>query len=744
MQRKISLLIGLVFGLIQGGWSQLPLVPRPELVQMLDGSFTLHAGSPVHAPERLQPAAELLRKALQELLPVQASPESKAAGAVWLSLDSLQKKEAYVLAVSPERIEITGGDEAGVFYGIQSLVQLTGQSPLIPACRVADSPRFGYRGLHLDVGRNKFPLSFLKKYIDLMALYKLNTFHWHLTEDQGWRIEIKKYPELQRVAAYRNETIIGHKKDSPHRFDGAPYGGFYTQEEVKELVKYASKRHITIIPEIEMPGHASAALAAYPHLGCRGQGYSTATFWGVFDDVFCAGQESTFTFLEEVLDEILELFPSKYIHIGGDECPKTRWKECPHCQKRIKDHQLEDEHELQSYFIRRIEKYLNGKGREIIGWDEILEGGLSPNATVMSWRGEVGGVESARQKHRVIMSPESHLYFDYYQSLDPGEPIAAAWLTPLDKVYSYEPYPRELEAEFHPYVIGVQGNVWSEYMAAPAQVEYMAFPRVLALAETAWTAASKKEYGDFLERVRGQEVLLKKKKVNYFDRYEELTYQWEKNSLTLYSTLPGAQIYYTTDGRDPGRKDLLYRGPVVMKKSGTVKSRLFKDGQPYGKVLTQELQLHKAAFRKVQLRNLPKPAFNPPSPFALVNGRTGNARYNNGEWVGFSGEDLEAVIDLERVQKVSQLGINLLKYHWQRMWEPTTLAFYVSKDGVNYKEVFRTGHFPENGINRVRAKIKPVKARYVKVFAENKGVIPAGEYGAGGKAWLLVDEVYVD
>lgn len=744
MRRKIILLFCCICGFGGRVWAQLPVIPRPESVQMLDGSFTLSAGTGIHTDAPMKPLAEFLQTALQDLAAVQVSSDSKTGPAIWLGTGTLGKDEAYVLEVTPERIRITGNDEAGVFYGIQSLLQLAGRSPVIPACRIIDSPRFAYRGLHLDVGRNMFPLSFLKKYIDLMALYKLNTFHWHLTEDQGWRIEIKKYPELQRVAAWRDETLIGHKRNSPHRFDGVRYGGFYTQEEVKELVKYASERHITIIPEIEMPGHASAALAAYPHLGCRGKDYHTATFWGIFDDVFCAGKDSTFIFLEEVLDEILPLFPSKYIHIGGDECPKARWKECPHCQKRMKEHQLKDEHELQSYFIRRIEKYLNSRGREIIGWDEILEGGLSPNATVMSWRGEIGGIASARQKHRVIMTPESHLYFDYYQSLDAGEPTAAAWFTPLEKVYGYEPYPDELEPEFHPYIIGVQANVWTEYMADPAQVEYMAFPRVLALAETAWTSVGKKEYRDFLERLRQNETVLKKKGVNYFDRYEELRYEWKEGAFGLSSTLPGAQIYYTLDGRDPAVSDHLYSEPVRVRESAIVKSRLFREGQPYGKVLEQDFRHHKAAFRKVQLKHSPKPAFNPSSPFALVNGLEGNARYNNGEWVGFSGEDLEAVIDLEEVQKVSRLGINILKYHWQRMWEPVNLVFYVSKDGVNYREVFRTNEFPDNGINRVRAKIKPVRARYVKVFAQNKGIIPGGEYGAGGKAWLLADEVYVD
>lgn len=745
MFRKIGLLFCIITG-YSSSWvnAQLPLIPQPGSAQIMNGSFTIHEGTTLGGETSLRPAVEFLRAGLEELLSVRVSAGNSAGAAIWLGTDSLGKKEAYTLTVSPEGIRITGNDAAGAFYGVQSLLQLAGQSPVIPACRIADAPRFAYRGLHLDVGRNMFSPDFLKKYIDLMAFYKLNTFHWHLTEDQGWRIEIKKYPELQRVAAYRNETLIGHKKDSPHRFDGKPYGGFYTQEEARELVRYAAERYITVIPEIEMPGHASAALAAYPYLGCRGENYRTATFWGVFDEVFCAGKDSTFTFLEDVLDEIMAIFPSKYIHIGGDECPKTRWKACPRCQARMKEQHLQNEHELQSYFIRRIEKYLNGKGREIIGWDEILEGGLSPNATVMSWQGEAGGIAAARQKHRVIMTPESHLYFDYYQSLDPAEPTAAAWFTPLDKVYSYEPYPQELEPEFYPYISGVQGNLWSEYTTTAAQAEYMAFPRALAVAEIAWTAPEQKNYSRFLERLRRHETVLKRKGVNYFDRYEELKHTWNKNTLSLSSTLPGAQIYYTLDGREPTTRDRLYGQPIRMEKSGVIKSRLFRSGQPYGKVLEQEFRSHKGLYRDIRLTYPPEGAFNPPSSFALVNGLTGNARYNNGEWAGFSGKDLEAVIDLGKVQEVSQLGINILKYHWQKMWEPVTLVFYVSEDGVSYREVFRTAEFPENGINRVRAKIRPEKARYVKVFAQNKEIIPEGEYGAGGKAWLLADEVYVE
>lgn len=729
----------------------LAIIPKPVSITYETGSFILNKQTTILAEKSIEENAKFLQTALQHIHQYSFSTAAKSKQAIELKIDSVKviKKEGYLLTVNPSQISIIGHDAAGVFYGIQSLIQLSVQSKTIPACRIEDYPRFAYRGLHLDVGRNMFPISFLKKYIDLLASYKLNTFHWHLTDDQGWRIEIKKYPRLQNVAAYRQETIIGHKKDSPHRFDGKPYGGFYTQLEVKELVKYATQRHVTIIPEIEMPGHASAALAAYPEFGCRQQGYQTATFWGVFDEVFCAGNDKTFSFLQDVLDEILPLFPSKYIHIGGDECPKVRWKTCPKCQQRIKDQGLADEHELQSYFIQRIEKYLNGKGREIIGWDEILEGGLSPNATVMSWRGETGGIAAAQQKHEVIMSPESHLYLDYYQSLHSDEPTAAAGHTSLAKVYSYEPHTKDLQAAYYPFIKGVQANVWTEYMPSPEQVEYMTFPRAMALAEIAWTPKELKDYEDFLSRLRKNRLFLQHKNVNYFNRFEELNYDFlmEKSGKSIVhftSTLPNAKIYYTLNGKNPTPQDSIFKDHIAIEKSSLLKAQLFVENKPYGKTFEQNFTYHKAIAKNITLKNQPKANYNPAIPFALGNGLAGNSRYNNGQWVGFSGEDLDAIIDLESTQSVSQIGLNLLKYHWQRMWEPDTLTFSLSVDGVNYQEVYRTSEFSVNGINKINATIKPTQARFIRVFAKNKGIIPAGEYGAGGKAWLLIDEIIVN
>lgn len=415
--------------------------------------------------------------------------------------------EGYKLVVDEKGVSLTAASGAGLFYGIQTLLQLIPENgKTVPYVTITDQPRFAYRGLHLDVSRHMFPAEFVKKYIDLLAHHKLNRFHWHLTEDQGWRIEIKKYPKLQEIAAYRKETVIGHARNAdpknPKDFDGKRYGGYYTQEEVKDIIKYAADRYVTIIPEIEMPGHALAALSAYPELGCTGGPYQAATTFGVFDDVFCAGKEETFTFLEGVLDEVVTLFPSKYIHIGGDECPKAKWETCPHCKKRMKAENRKNTHELQSYFIQRVEKYLNSKDRQIIGWDEILEGGLAPNATVMSWRGEEGGIAAAKQGHDVIMTPTGWCYFDYYQDTTAeNEPLAIGGYLPVSKVYSYEPIPAVLTADEAKHILGVQANLWTEYIPTPEHVEYMMYPRACAIAEVAWSPKENRNYEDFLTRL---------------------------------------------------------------------------------------------------------------------------------------------------------------------------------------------------------------------------------------------------
>jgi hexosaminidase len=503
-----------------------PIIPAPVSYQENDGYFKLNGSTIITTPANYQKAGFVasLKKGIELRcgLKLESSPFKNQAvkGIIFnLKKDLNIHPEGYKMVIGKKTITIEASSEAGLFYAVQSLLQLIpteskSKSIKIKCSEINDYPRFAWRGLHLDVCRHFMPKEFVLKYLDYMALHKLNRFHFHLTEDQGWRIEIKKYPELTTVGSFRSETLVGHGAKSSI-FDGVLHMGFYTQEDIKEIVRYAAERYITVVPEIEMPGHALAALASYPHLGCTGGPYKVATKWGVFDDVMCAGKESTFEFLENVLDEVIDLFPSELIHIGGDECPKTRWKECPLCQERIKSNGLKDEHELQSYFIGRIEKYLNSKGRQIIGWDEILEGGLAPNAAVMSWRGEKGGIEAAKMKHNVVMSPGSHCYFDHYQFDPQTEPLAIGGFTNLAKVYSYEPVPKELALEEQKYIMGAQANVWTEYIPNPEHAEYMVFPRVAALAEVVWSQKDKREYKDFKRRLDILVKLYDKMNINY-------------------------------------------------------------------------------------------------------------------------------------------------------------------------------------------------------------------------------------
>lgn len=441
----------------------------------------------------------------------------------------IKNPEGYSLRVSPGNIIINASTESGVYYALQTLRQMmrldavpdaasSERSWQIPAVDILDEPSFSYRGLHLDVCRHMMPMEFVLKYIDLLSYFKMNRFHWHLTEDQGWRIEIKRYPKLQEIAAWRDQTLVGHAGDTIKKYDGIRHGGYFTQEQVREVVAYAADRNVMVIPEIEMPGHSQAAIAAYPELGCTNKQIKVAQTWGVFYDVYCPSEE-TFTFLQNVLDEVIPLFPSPYIHIGGDECPKKQWKESAFCQQLMKEQGLKNENELQSYFIRRMEKYLNSKGKSIIGWDEILEGGLAPNATVMSWQGVKGGIAAAKLGHDVIMTPGTYCYLDHYQADKTKEPLAIGGNTTLEEVYSYHPVPAELTAEEAKHILGAQGNLWTEYIATPSHAEYMAYPRAMALAEVVWTPKEMRNFASFQDRLNKQVDRLDGLEVNYAKHY---------------------------------------------------------------------------------------------------------------------------------------------------------------------------------------------------------------------------------
>lgn len=542
MIKRFLLAIGMYASLYAAA-QEVTIIPRPQKVKQAAGSFTINASTVIVTQgSDLETSVSFLNNYLEQYygfhLQTSSTNTSKSNAIV---LNNRNKNNtitgAYKLDITKNGVGISGDNKEGVFYGIQSLLQLlptSKQSSLaVPQLSIEDAPRFSYRGMHLDVSRHFMPVDFVKRYIDYIAMFKMNTFHWHLTDDQGWRIEIKKYPKLTETGAWRDGTIIGHYPGTGN--DNKQAGGFYTQEQIKEVVKYAAARMITVIPEIEMPGHASAAIAAYPFLSCfpeentvipegnisqggkqkqaNGVKKIVQESWGVFPDVF-APTEETFTFLQNVLDEVIELFPSNYIHVGGDECPKDSWKRSTFCQQMIKEKGLKDEHGLQSYFIQRIEKYLNGKGRQIIGWDEILEGGLAPNATVMSWRGEQGGIDAAKQHHKVVMTPTTYVYFDYSETKN-DDSLSIGGYLPLDTVYGYNPVPPSLNAEEARYVLGGQANLWTEYTPTPRKVEYKLFPRFAALSEVLWTNKENKDKADFYKRLPALKERLTLIKTNY-------------------------------------------------------------------------------------------------------------------------------------------------------------------------------------------------------------------------------------
>ncbi|MBN2732419.1 MAG: beta-N-acetylhexosaminidase [Balneolaceae bacterium] len=545
MQSLLPFLFCFIFLVVsQTGFAQrvdsTSIIPQPAQLELKEGAFNLTPSSKIllrNSADSLRPLADYLNNQIAsatwaDLAIVKETTARDSAIVLTLNPEGhFKNDEAYHLSVTPQKIEIAAPTTAGVFYGIQSLLQLlppeifyddptrVPQNTVwnIPAVEITDYPRYEYRGLHLDVARHFFSVSFIKQYIDLLAMHKMNRFHWHLTEDQGWRIQIKQYPKLTEIGAWRDSTLVGHY--GTDRYDGERYGGYYTQEEIREVVQYAKKRHVTIIPEIEIPGHSSAALAAYPELSCNpDKQYHVQTTWGIFEDIYCPS-ETTFTFLENVLTEVMKLFPSQYIHIGGDEAPKDAWKNSQLAQRVIEREGLENEEELQSYFITRIEKFLNKHGRQIIGWDEILEGGLAPNATVMSWRGEKGGIKAAKQGHNVVMTPGSPLYFDYYQADAETEPLAIGWLNTLKETYSYEPTPDELTKEESRYILGAQGNVWTEYMKSGNKVEYMAYPRASALSEVVWSPKEKRNWDGFLQRLQTHFQRLEFMGVNAAEHY---------------------------------------------------------------------------------------------------------------------------------------------------------------------------------------------------------------------------------
>jgi hexosaminidase len=769
MQRLLSLLLLNLLVAASFAQNTYSLIPFPARFAEKPGQFTFSkdtkivlAATDPTAKQVVQNLATMLSTASGAPLGVvNASPAVAKGAHVFFTLlkDSPWGYEGYQLKISPERISIESESTKGLFYATQTLLQLMPNEILsgqkieapnlkVPACDIQDRPRFAYRGLHLDVARHFYPVSFIKKYINLMAMHKMNYFHWHLTDDQGWRIEIKKYPKLTQVGAKRKETSLGHYDENfPMKFDGKAYGGYYTQEEIKDIVRYAQARFISIIPEIEMPGHASAALAAYPEYGCGTEPYQVKTQWGVFEDIFCP-TDKTFKFLEEVLTEVFALFPGKYIHIGGDECPKEAWKESKVCQDIIKKNKLKDEAELQSFFIKRMEKFVNAKGKVLVGWDEILEGGLAPNATVMSWRGTQGSIEAAKLNHDVIMTPTDFCYFDYYQTNPDHEPIAAGGYLPLEKVYNYEPVPSDLTEAQAKRILGAQGNVWSEYLQLPEDVEYMAFPRATALAEVLWAQPGTRNFEDFLVRLKSHQKRLDALKVNYAkvltDVQVKSTFNAQRQlEVRLDATDSDTKIFYTLDGKEPtSSKANEYVKPILIAKSATLKTI----SMPNGRKSEQKYVLHKGFSKKYTF--VTPPVDNPNNEKLLTDGMQKSSPKNRDGWVGFYGNDMEVLIDLTESETVKKVSMNFLKIIADNGFPPIAVEVAVSKDGKEFKDVVTLPvSYDLNGpwkAEPIEVNLKSARGRFVRVKAKSAGVCPPNHPNVGEKTWMAIDEIVIE
>lgn len=683
---------------------------------------------------------------------------------------SNETDEGYELSITSKQVVLTAKSGAGLFYGMQTLFQLlspeiygnhppmTYDSWQLPLVTIKDHPVYPYRGMHLDVSRHFFPKEFIKRYIDLIAMYKMNTFHWHLTDDNGWRIEIRKYPELTRTAAWRVDREDKPWNERLPQLSGekATYGGFYTRDEIREIVQYAADRYVTVIPEIEMPAHSIEVLAAYPQFSCKGGPFSVppGSYWPNAD-ILCAGNDSVFTFIEDVLTEVMSLFPSKYIHIGGDEADKTNWKTCPKCQERIISEGLKDVNELQSYFMKRVGRFIASKGRRMIGWDEILDGGLAPETTVMSWRGINGGIAAARQGHDVIITPDSYCYFDHYQADPDVEPKAIGGLTTLKKVYSYNPTPGELSRAESKHILGAQGNVWTEYISTPAHAEYMAIPRMIALSEVVWSPETARNWYDFRHRLDKQFLRFDKMQVNYskgsfkVDVKTEFDKKTNSVKVTLASEQPDIPIRYTIDGNDVKTSSPVYSGPFEVKTNGFIKAGLFVDGRLKEKAIELPLIFHLAIGKPSKYLTSYSGRYPAAGKNALTDGLRGSINHRDGFWQGFSGNDLDLIIDLGHEMPVNSIQANFLQNQKSWIFLPVLVEYSLSSDGKKY-------HSFNEVLNRIPPKEEQVfiqpfnfqfmantKARYIRIKAKNLGKCPSWHKGAGEPCWMFTDEIVV-
>ena len=747
--------------------NQVNIIPAPLSVKTMKGSFTINNTTKLIVGTNDQQAMQValfFGDRINAVSPVTLTPvnqpeNSKLTNCIVFSLvkDATLGDEGYRLNVDKKRVTIEAANPKGLFYAVQTLFQLLPPQIMSPAkiegivlkmqaVKIMDKPRFSYRGMHLDVGRHFMPVDFVKQYIDLLAMFKMNTFHWHLTEDQGWRIEIKKYPKLATISSMRAETVVGHA-GANSTYDGIPHGGYYTQDEIRDVVAYAAKRFITIIPEIEMPGHSLAVLATYPQFSCTGGPFKVGTTFGVFNDIFCAGNDSTFVFLQDVLDEVMALFPSKYIHIGGDEAPKARWKLCPKCQARMKAEGLKDEAELQSYFIKRIEKYVVSKGRKIIGWDEILDGGLAPEATVMSWRGTAGGIAAAKQKHDVIMSDNGHLYFDHYQADPTTEPLAIGGYLPLRMVYDYEPIPAELTADEATHIIGAQAQIWTEYLKTPADVQYMLLPRLFALSEIDWTSKEQKNWYDFRNRLDNSIQRLAIMGLNYSQGNEKVDVSAKAMKggkylmLNLESERPNMIVHYNLDGNLVTPGSSVASKPIKVKSTAKLYSAVFIEGQLKDKMINRLVEPHLAAYTEAMVLRTDKPGAKPVSMPGLIDGFCGTTDSDQVTWNIIQGKENQITIDLKKTISPKEIALHCMTIKDREFVMPSSVEIQVSQDNKDYTSVktFKndaTDPITFTTIKDFSTAVKSLKARFVRL------VIKA-ESKTARDPRMMIDEVIV-
>lgn len=767
MKRTIALFFSSLFAITCFSQKN-NIVPAPQKVTYSQGSFVFSNCSGIRVDQKNDDLLKAVRPLVSKLktaagIDLLSTRRCKTGNVIKVSLDNtISGAEGYRIVVTPSVIDIKAHQPAGVFYAVQTLLQLLPvsiESPVlvknaqwtISCVEVEDAPRFAYRGVMLDVARHYMALDSVKRIIDLMAMQKMNRFHWHLTDSQGWRFESKKFPKLTKIGAFRKGTPLNTTYDYNSRPNDSLYGGFYTQDQMREIVKYASDRFITVVPEIEMPAHSKSALAAYPELACLDSNGHAFAYRSAIQDEYCTKDE-TFTFLNGILEEVMEIFPSEYIHIAGDEAGKANWKKCKFDQQRMKDENLKDVEELQSYFIKRVAQFVNSKGRKVIGWDEIMQGGLATGAAVMSWTGVENGIKAAKQEHNVVMTPGGYCYLDHYQSDAPGEPVAFGGLTTLSKAYSYEPVPAELNATQATFINGVQGNLWTEQIPYAKKAEYMIFPRAIALAEVGWSQPQQKNYEDFARRLSSSYLKrLDLHGVNYSKHMYDLKLSNsvdEKGNvfIQLGGVSNGMKIHYTLDGTTPAEKSPVYKQPVLVKNNCVITAALLNDG-----IVTDRLQkafvIHKGVGKKAALKNAPNKNYNKGGNDAWHNGSKGSdEQFSNDEWLGWNDEVFEGTIDFGKTEKFSSVKTRFFHKPSSWIWMPKSIVVEASDDGTNFRTVAKKElQLPANeGAIPVELTFDPVTAKYLRVTAVPHGKIAPGNVGAGDASWLFVDEVVIE